>query len=267
MPERPPPSTAAIALATAILGVLAGYLFAQASSLGLFSSSSSSFSPRASKSDSAPKKSWPNSYDVTLHPDSSDEELMKGLRGDNGGGDESSEEDMEEDGRGLKAFEGDRDECKLVLVVRTDLGMQKGISIPHFLPSFALIRYIRSGLTNPSAGKIAAQCSHATLSNYRLLLSQPHLSPLLRRWESTGQAKIALQAPPPLSGASPDSTNGGGEGELEKLRAQARQLGLCATIVHDAGRTQIAAGSATVLGVGPGPKSVVDRVTGGLKLL
>lgn len=236
MPDRPPPSTAAIALATAILGVLAGYFFAQASSLGLFSSSPPPPSGRTSKKGSAPKKSWPNSYDVTLHPDSSDEELMKGLRGDSGGEEESSEEEAQEDGTGLRAFEGNWDECKMVLVVRTDLGMQKG--------------------------KIAAQCSHATLSNYRVLLSHPHLSPLLRRWESSGQAKIALQAPPPPVGGG-----GGGEGELENLRAQARQLGLCATIVHDAGRTQIAAGSATVLGVGPGPKSVVDLVTGGLKLL
>ena len=51
------------------------------------------------------------------------------------------------------------------------------------------------------------------------------------------------------------------------LQAQAVSLGLCAQVIHDAGRTQIASGSATVLGIGPGPKSVVDRVTGGLKLL
>ena len=57
------------------------------------------------------------------------------------------------------------------------------------------------------------------------------------------------------------------EEELEMLQAQAMSLGLCARIVHDAGRTQIATGTATVLGVGPGPKSVVDQVTGNLKLL
>ena len=44
-------------------------------------------------------------------------------------------------------------------------------------------------------------------------------------------------------------------------------LGLCARVIRDAGRTQIASGTTTVLGVGPGPKSVVDQVTGGLKLL
>lgn len=57
------------------------------------------------------------------------------------------------------------------------------------------------------------------------------------------------------------------EDELLMLQAQAMSLGLCAKVIHDAGRTQIASGSATVLGVGPGPKSVVDQVTGGLKLL
>ena len=57
------------------------------------------------------------------------------------------------------------------------------------------------------------------------------------------------------------------EDELELLQAQAMSLGVCARIIHDAGRTQIASGSATVLGVGPAPKSVVDQVTGELKLL
>ena len=57
------------------------------------------------------------------------------------------------------------------------------------------------------------------------------------------------------------------EEELNVLQAKAMSLGLCANIVHDAGRTQIASGTATVLGVRPGPKSVVDQVTGVLKLL
>jgi peptidyl-tRNA hydrolase, PTH2 family len=44
-------------------------------------------------------------------------------------------------------------------------------------------------------------------------------------------------------------------------------MGLTAEYIQDAGRTQIEAGSMTVLGVGPAPKSLVDKVTGGLKLL
>jgi peptidyl-tRNA hydrolase len=76
---------------------------------------------------------------------------------------------------------------------------------------------------------------------------------MLRRWEHWGQAKVTVQVK--------------SEDELLMLQAQAMSLGLCAKLIHDAGRTQIASGSATVLGVGPGPKSVVDQVTGGLKLL
>ena len=107
-------------------------------------------------------------------------------------------------------------------------------------------------------GKVAAQASHATLANYTTLLShspspkQPH--PLLQRWKRHGQAKIAVQIPD-------------GEEQLLELQARAMSLGLCANIIHDAGRTQIPGGTATVLGVGPGPKGVVDQVTGSLKLL
>lgn len=57
------------------------------------------------------------------------------------------------------------------------------------------------------------------------------------------------------------------EEELETLQATAMSLGICARIIHDQGRTQIAAGSATVCGIGPAPKSRIDAVTGHLKLL
>ena len=138
---------------------------------------------------------------------------------------EDYESESEDDQEELGEFKDSREECKLVLVVRTDLGMTKG--------------------------KIAAQASHATLACYKALKAVN--SPVLSRWERLGQAKIAVQVK--------------SEDELLLLQAQAMSVGLCAKIIHDAGRTQIASGSATVLGVGPGPRSVVDQVTGGLKLL
>ncbi|KAK4101409.1 PTH2-domain-containing protein [Parathielavia hyrcaniae] len=125
------------------------------------------------------------------------------------------------------------EECKLVLVVRTDLGMTKG--------------------------KIAAQCSHATLACYKTLSRAAQQQPqspaaqVLRQWERLGQAKIAVQVK--------------SEDELLALLAKARGLGVTAEVISDAGRTQIASGSRTVLGVGPAPKGLVDSVTGGLKLL
>ena len=43
---------------------------------------------------------------------------------------------------------------------------------------------------------------------------------------------------------------------------------LCETLYNqDAGRTQIAAGSLTVVAVGPGPEAIVREVTGHLKLM
>jgi PTH2 family peptidyl-tRNA hydrolase len=68
-----------------------------------------------------------------------------------------------------------------------------------------------------------------------------------------GQAKIAVQVK--------------SEDELLELMGKARSLGVTAEVIADAGRTQIASGSRTVLGVGPAPKSMVDMVTGHLKLL
>ncbi|GHJ85371.1 hypothetical protein NliqN6_1773 [Naganishia liquefaciens] len=100
-------------------------------------------------------------------------------------------------------------------------------------------------------GKIAAQCGHATLACYKTLV---HQNPkLLSHWEQTGQAKVAVKC---------TST-----AELLKLQSEARALNLCARSIQDAGRTQIAAGSRTVLGIGPGPIKLVNQVTGHLKLL
>ncbi|KIX05337.1 peptidyl-tRNA hydrolase [Rhinocladiella mackenziei CBS 650.93] len=207
MAEKAPPSLAAVAVSSVILGLLAGYFIGQGSSIGLFG---------GPNNPSDVKKSWPNSYNVKIHADSSDDQA-----------DDEDEGDEEEgDGKELNDFKGSTEEVKLVLAVRTDLGMGKG--------------------------KIAAQCSHATLACYKYLLNHAHSAPLLKRWEWGGQPKIAVKV---------DS-----EEELETLQAQAISLGLCAQVIHDAGRTQIAAGSATVLGV-LGPKSVVDQVTGQLKLL
>ena len=76
---------------------------------------------------------------------------------------------------------------------------------------------------------------------------------ILERWRDQGQAKIVVQC--------------GSERELLTLKGRARSMGVCAEIIEDAGRTQIAAGSRTVLGVGPANKAFVDEVTGALKLL
>lgn len=100
-------------------------------------------------------------------------------------------------------------------------------------------------------GKIGAQCAHAAVG---LVDRERRRRPeVLRHWESTGQAKICLKAKDDV--------------ELRKLAATAGEIGIPYFIVQDAGRTQVAAGSRTVLAIGPAPKSALDKVTGNLKLL
>lgn len=99
-------------------------------------------------------------------------------------------------------------------------------------------------------GKVAAQCSHAAVSAYRQL--QARNPGLLRQWEYCGQPKVVLKAPD--------------EDSIVDLLTQARELGLTVSLIQDAGRTQIAPGSRTVLGIGPGSANLVDKVTGHLKL-
>eukprot|EP00871_Galdieria_phlegrea_P005044 jgi/Galph1/5540/GphlegSOOS_G4181.1 len=116
-----------------------------------------------------------------------------------------------------------KEDCKLVLCVRTDLKMGKG--------------------------KIAAQCGHATLGAYQdTLRSNPGY---LWKWEADGQPKIALQVP--------------SLGEMKTLERKARNLGIVAHTVIDAGKTQVAPGSITVLSLGPAPVSLIDKVTKHLK--
>ncbi len=76
---------------------------------------------------------------------------------------------------------------------------------------------------------------------------------LLAQWEESGQPKICLKAHD--------------DNELSELEARARALQLPTFKVHDAGRTQVAAGSKTILAIGPALRSDIDKVTGQLRLL
>ena len=74
----------------------------------------------------------------------------------------------------------------------------------------------------------------------------------LPAWESGGERTIVLQAET--------------SAELQTLAARASHLFLPTYIVQDAGRTEVAPGTVTVLAVG-GPSSEVDQVTGHLSTL
>ncbi|CAM9130650.1 unnamed protein product [Phaeothamnion confervicola] len=100
-------------------------------------------------------------------------------------------------------------------------------------------------------GKMAAQCCHATLGCYKR--AKRSCPSALRWWEWHGQAKIAVKCPT--------------QAEMLAIAMDARQRGLVTYLVADAGRTQIAAGSQTVLGIGPAPVWAFEGLTSHLALL
>jgi len=101
-------------------------------------------------------------------------------------------------------------------------------------------------------GKIAAQCAHAAVMCYqKAMVMDPEN---LELWEATGCAKICLKTE-------------GDEKALQELQGKAQALKLVFAIVKDGGHTQVAAGTLTVLGIGPAPVAEIDKVTGSLKLL
>ncbi|XP_044744705.1 peptidyl-tRNA hydrolase 2, mitochondrial-like [Coccinella septempunctata] len=100
-------------------------------------------------------------------------------------------------------------------------------------------------------GKIAAQCCHAAVMSYEAMIKKrPYL---LKPWMKNGTAKIAVKVE--------------SEEELLSLEKKAKELKILTKIVRDAGHTQVAPMSRTVLSLGPAPKVVLDQVSGHLKLL
>lgn len=99
-----------------------------------------------------------------------------------------------------------------------------------------------------TAGKIAAQVGHAvhhaiTEAKWRDF----------QAWDSIGAKKVSLKV---------DS-----EEELREIKKEARKRGINANDIQDAGHTEVAPGTTTVLAVGPARARDVDAVTGHLKPL
>lgn len=96
------------------------------------------------------------------------------------------------------------------------------------------------------------QVAHATLGLYRELVSRQSFLQALNDWTEMGETKVVLR--------------GDDSDQLLQLQHRARLAGLHSYLVQDAGRTQIAAGSMTVLSIF-GTTERVDEITGQLKLM
>lgn len=112
---------------------------------------------------------------------------------------------------------------KLVLLVRTDLGMGRG--------------------------KIAAQVAHAAVAAALAALSRDDFA----AWLDQGQPKVVLKV------ASAE--------QLQEIARQAGAVALPVELIIDAGRTQLAPGTATCCAIGPAEASRIDAITSELSLL
>jgi PTH2 family peptidyl-tRNA hydrolase len=98
-------------------------------------------------------------------------------------------------------------------------------------------------------GKIAAQVAHAAVTAALANAGSAGFA----AWLADGQPKVVLKVT--------------AEQDLRDLVRQATGAGLPVELVHDAGRTQVAAGTLTCCAIGPAADHLVDAVTGGLSLL
>ena len=113
--------------------------------------------------------------------------------------------------------------------------------------SFKQVILVRDDLKLPK-GKMAAQAAHASVE--AVLKSD---SEVIDKWKKEGMAKIVLKVKD--------------EKELIKYFQQAKDSGLTASLITDAGRTVVAPGTKTAAAIGPDEEEKIDEITGSLKIL
>ncbi|MFH1056368.1 MAG: peptidyl-tRNA hydrolase Pth2 [Candidatus Micrarchaeota archaeon] len=96
-------------------------------------------------------------------------------------------------------------------------------------------------------GKAAAQASHASVEAFMKTGEKTK-----REWMARGMEKVVLKVP--------------SEKELLVLFDKAKRKKLPCSLIRDAGRTQIPAGSITAIAIGPAGDEEIDEITGDLQL-
>ena len=125
-----------------------------------------------------------------------------------------------------------------------------GYMSAHDPDCFKLVILVRNDV-KMTKGKVAAQASHASVNC--ALASKKKDSSKFNKWFDTGQAKVVLKVNSLM--------------ELFEFNAVAEAQGITFSLITDAGRTQIEPGTVTCLGIGPDKGSVLDKITGDLKML
>jgi PTH2 family peptidyl-tRNA hydrolase len=102
-----------------------------------------------------------------------------------------------------------------------------------------------------SPGKLAAQVAHAAVSC--ALETKKKNKKWFTKWMREGAKKAVVKT---------DLVE-----DFFELKMKADELNIESVIISDAGHTEIASGTKTVLGIGPAPSNLIDQVTGDLSLL
>jgi PTH2 family peptidyl-tRNA hydrolase len=97
-------------------------------------------------------------------------------------------------------------------------------------------------------GKACAQCAHASVE--AVFNSDKNK---VNEWRSEGAKKVVLKVKD--------------EKELLKFLQEAKDAGLKTALITDAGKTVIAPGTKTCVGIGPDDEEKIDSVTGKLKMV
>lgn len=97
-------------------------------------------------------------------------------------------------------------------------------------------------------GKLGAQVAHAAVGAFLTADSAAQTD-----WLRAGMPKIVVGV--------------ANEAELLLLEGRAKEAGLATFLVRDAGRTVIASGTITCLGLGPASAEALDPLTGALRLV
>jgi PTH2 family peptidyl-tRNA hydrolase len=102
-----------------------------------------------------------------------------------------------------------------------------------------------------SKGKTSVQIAHAAVSSAED--ARKNYNKWWQNWLREGQKKAVLKVK--------------SKEELIELKNQAEKNNLPSALIIDRGLTEIPPGSITSLGIGPGPYSLIDKITGHLPLL
>jgi PTH2 family peptidyl-tRNA hydrolase len=102
-----------------------------------------------------------------------------------------------------------------------------------------------------AAGKKCAQSCHASVSSADIVRLKN--KDAWKNWKNTGQKKVVLR----ISGIE----------DLGEILQKLEKTKIPYFLVKDAGLTQLSPGTTTALGIGPELSTILDRITGELKLL